>query len=306
MDSVLSLAGSHLLKLQPSVADMEVIQESQRLHSKVVQSQSNRVRDVSTHALTYHSSREDRTLEVVFATSLLLCLYEICEGSGDNAWHEHLSAAEKIITLATISSSQISTMGPAPPPNLSSIIDPFLLEFYLYHESLATVTVPFNPTKTSESRTSSIKNRRSEAESSQRDAHGRPDGHVVIKAENLFYDLEAWRQPPQLPASRPRNLMTGFYQTALSIWLFSIINPESGDPGGGGQHRDRYEADRSSGRGARLHAVPAFRRLKAWSALGNIDLTFRVVEKMWRDHDRGLRGSWDWIKQLEHTSLLVT
>ncbi|EKD13755.1 uncharacterized protein L3040_005630 [Drepanopeziza brunnea f. sp. 'multigermtubi'] len=350
MDSILSLAGSHLLKLQPSVADMEVIQDSQRLHSKVVQSQSNRVRDLSSHALTYHPSREDRTLEVIFATSLLLCLYEICEGSGGNAWHEHLSDAEKIITLAT-TPSQISTMGPAPPPNLSAIIDPFLLEFYLYHESLATVTVPFNPTKTTQHQriadllyqepslvgvqdglhnfVTRISALRSEAESSQRDAHGRPDGHVVIKAENLFYDLEAWRHPPQLPASRPRNLMTGFYQTALSIWLFSIINPECrSDPviqeavgnivAGMEQIGPRdgvlacmlfplFVAGSAAITTEHRKTISAqFRRLKAWSALGNIDLTFRVVEKMWRDHDRGLRGSWDWVKQLEHTSLLVT
>jgi hypothetical protein len=51
-----------------------------------------------------------------------------------------------------------------------------------------------------------------------------------------------------------------------------------------------------------------FRKLKEWSSLGNIDLTYRVVEKMWLEHDMGLPSSWDWVKQLEthKISLLVT
>jgi len=51
-----------------------------------------------------------------------------------------------------------------------------------------------------------------------------------------------------------------------------------------------------------------FRRLQAWSSLGNIDLAYRVVLKMWEDHDHDSGASWDWVKQLEAhgMSLLVT
>jgi hypothetical protein len=31
-----------------------------------------------------------------------------------------------------------------------------------------------------------------------------------------------------------------------------------------------------------------FKRIRAWSSLGNVDLTFKVVKKIWEDHDAGL------------------
>jgi len=36
-----------------------------------------------------------------------------------------------------------------------------------------------------------------------------------------------------------------------------------------------------------------FQRLKDWSSLGNIDLAFCVVQKMWVDHDTRMPDSWD-------------
>jgi hypothetical protein len=35
-----------------------------------------------------------------------------------------------------------------------------------------------------------------------------------------------------------------------------------------------------------------FKRLRAWSSLGNIDLTFKIVQKIWKDHDENVTGSW--------------
>ncbi len=51
-----------------------------------------------------------------------------------------------------------------------------------------------------------------------------------------------------------------------------------------------------------------FRRLGEWSKLGNIGLTWKVVERIWEREDEGAEGSWDWVGMLEHDgiSFLVT
>jgi len=51
-----------------------------------------------------------------------------------------------------------------------------------------------------------------------------------------------------------------------------------------------------------------FKRIREWSSLGNVNLTFEVVKKMWEDHGAGLPRCWDWVIQLERhgMSLLVT
>jgi hypothetical protein len=166
---------------------------------------------------------------------------------------------------------------------------------------------------------------RTQAEAS----HLRPDGNVICKAMAIWTDLNNWQPNPEW--AKPRQLITTFYQRALFIWLFSVMYPD-------GRADEKVqtivrnttismaEIKPDDGVMACLlfplfivataaitpqdrDAISAhFRRLRAWSSLGNIDLTYQIVEKMWEDHDRGVPGCWDWVKQLQshNLSFMVT
>jgi hypothetical protein len=126
MNTLLSLAGSHLLKAQNwSSPDADLVRERARLHDGAVQMQSSRI-----HSIKQHLSNPPQSIqhhEELLATSLLLCLYEICEGSGDNAWRNHLDMARQVIDLASKPSNATTQSR-----TLTTDLNPFLLEFFVY------------------------------------------------------------------------------------------------------------------------------------------------------------------------------
>jgi hypothetical protein len=336
MNTLLCLAGSHLLKVQRTVLNTELAAERCRLHEDAVRTQAVRIEDLrrGSGALFTLQYRE-----CVLATSLLLCLFEICEGTGDDSGKAHLETAREIITMASIPTSSSTSR--------TTDINPFLLEFFLYHDSLATVTSPSPVMKPQFHSLSQLPNQdtslvgvqdglidfitqisalRAEADTSKH----QPDGNIICRAVQIWQDLANWK--PKFPMTKERNLITEFYQWALFIWLFSIIYPDGkADPKVQNAVQrittGMYEINSGDGVMACLlfplfvvgsaaitlhdrEKVSAhFKKLRNWSALGNIDLTEKVVRKMWDDHDDGVEGSWDWIKQLEGMnglSLLVT
>jgi len=156
-----------------------------------------------------------------------------------------------------------------------------------------------------------------------------PDGDVVCKAVQIWQDLARWK--PKAAISSERQLIAEFYQWALYIWLFSIVYPEGkGDEKVQGAVKRLADGMCSikSGEGVmscllfplfiigsaairvqdREVISAQFKRLRDWSSLGNIDLTYGILKKMWEDHDLGLPKSWDWVRQLEvrGMSFLVT
>ena len=134
------------------------------------------------------------------------------------------------------------------------------------------------------------------------------------------------RQPPP-----PTELVASFWQMALYIWLFSIVNPDHSDNEkiqvnvtrivtGMCEIREGdgvmacmlfplFVAGSAAVKQEDRNLIMAhFATLKKWSALGNIDLALRVVERMWELRDAGMVSSWNWVEQLRgsQTSLLVT
>jgi hypothetical protein len=351
MDTVLCLAGSHLAKLQQGDQDGELLIERSRLHEAAVQTQAHRVKTLKSLPPPSGASYTVSNQEVIVATSLLLCLYEICEGTGDSKWRLHLDMARQVITAVSQNGESPSTSGHSPTATAAqepivTDIHPFLLEFFLDHDSLATVTCPALPTTRPIQSTANIlpqdsfmvgvQNvfndfvRRISTLRVQADASpNQPDGDVVCKAVLIWQDLAGWK--PKAVVSTERRLIAEFYQWALFIWLFSIVYPE-GKVDHKVQGAVAFIASRmcniKSGEGVMScllfplfvigsaairaqdrDAISAqFVRLRAWSSLSNIDLTYGIVQEMWKDHDRGMPKSWDWVKQLEMRgmSLLVT
>ncbi|KAG4440518.1 hypothetical protein IFR05_003988 [Cadophora sp. M221] len=346
MKLLLSLSGSQLLRRYPAGSDPELEKATTRLHQQAQKDQYQRGQDLEARFLDHPSEYTDRDLEVIFARFLVLCLYEICEGSGDGSGNEHVASAGRILTLA--STPPKDSVGPPPlHGNLRAKIHPFLLEFYLYHVTLAAVTAPFMPIDMPQydhithllgqdkyvvgvqdglikfiARISAL---RSYADNSDGDL----DQYIVETAVQIFKDLEAWE--PQATSSRSEYLIASFYKMALFIWLFSIIYPDQK------AHRKVQDNVRHivtemceirSGDGvmacmlfplfvAGTAAVNKedkslimlhFETLKKWSALGNIDLALKAVKKIWELHEAGVKNSWNWVKQLKISkmSLLVT
>ena len=353
MDTLLCLAGSHILKLKQGIGDEELSAETSRLHRSVVRMQSHRVQTWETSSMVEISQPYTiHDKEVLFATSVLLCLYEICEGSGDDSWRGHLDAARKVLVSA--GKSEETQLSDNDPPVAGPIqervvteIDPFLIEYFLYHDSLAAVTVPLLPMNKPRLENSpdlanhdptmvGVQDGLSEFITrisllrAQADLNStRTDGNIVSKAVKIWEDLARWR--PRGVLSTEREMIAEFYQWALFIWLFSIVYPD------GKSEQKVQDAVKRIVNGMRnikfgdgvmscmlfplfvigsaaievedKEAITAqFRTLKEWSSLGNIDLTYNVVEKMWLDYDLGVPRSWDWVSQLEThgTSLLVT
>lgn len=325
MQILLSLACSHLLKLQPSGTSPELSGERNLLHQKALHAQTQRLYALKETAAT-GSQSPSQDQDAVLATSLLLCLYEICEGTGRDGWRLHLQMARELLSITT-----------------TETMNPFLLEFFLYHDSFALVTVPSSarrinyPTSLSHQNPSlvgvqdglieyvtRISSLRSEAGSSLS-----PKYDIINKALEIWDDLFRWK--PQVTLCKDRDLIAHLYQWALFIWLFSIVYPDGkSDP----KVQSAVEwmvdglSEIKSGDGAmavllfplfivgsaairqedRNAVAEHFKLVRAWSSLGNVDLTFELVKKMWQDHDAGLPRSWDWVIQLERhgMSLLVT
>ena len=153
-----------------------------------------------------------------------------------------------------------------------------------------------------------------------------PKYDIINKALEIWDDLSRWK--PKVSLGKDRELISQFYQWALWIWLFSIVYPDGkSDPNV--QSTVEWIAagmsEITSGEMACLLfplfvvgsaairqedrdiVTNHFKRVREWRSLGNVDLTFEVVKKMWEAHDTGVSRSWDWVTQLERygMSLLV-
>ncbi|KAH8685795.1 fungal-specific transcription factor domain-containing protein [Tricladium varicosporioides] len=336
MDALLSLAGSHLSKLLPS-DNSNLASEMHRLHQASLQTQPIRVEALKKAPITNRDGLPGQ--DAMFATSTLLWLFEICEGTGDDAWRQHLDTASDILMAGKgfQDSEQENT--------IVTEINPFLLQFFNYHDTIATLTSPTSPGRPRFKTNSAspdhdpfmigvqdglqdfmdrISSLRDQANASMK----HPNGNVVSTAVAIWQDLKEWK--PAVAFSPECNLTTQFYQRALWIWLFSIVYPEQQSAGAVQDIVKQTLIDMSKikhGEGVmacllfplfvigtaairhddRMAILVQFQKLRDWSSLGNIDLSQQLVREMWEDHDKGFPRSWDWVNKLKThgRSLLV-
>lgn len=335
MDILLGLSGSHLLKLQDTNSDPRLEQEKQRLHSRASQVQERRTSYLLSSDPRQRVANSSQNQEKIFATSLLLCLYEICEGSSDNSSQKHLDMARQIISVPH---------NGARDQLVATKVNPFLIEFFLYHICLAMVTMPsflhnqdfiLRLTELLGNDMSLVSVIKMLLYFINRIALLRAEVHknettyssILTKALPIYDELAAWK--PHLELSQDQKDLADFYQKALSIWLFSVVNPDKKSDrqiqalvqeitAKMNNINDNVKAcllfplfmvggaaitqeDRSA-------VTVLFKKLRDWSSLGNIDVAFAVVENMWKDYDNNVPRAWDWTTQLERKrmGLLVT
>lgn len=342
METVLCLAASHRLKSQQTRIE-ELRRERNRLHKDVCGLQSLRIRNVDKRLRvtgTIPLSVSDQN--VIVATSLLLCLYELCEGASSMTWRMHLDRARQALTMGPRSPE--SEIDDCDSNTIVTEVNPFLLEYFVYHDSIATVTLPSPPSSKPRFRcstkcssyhasligvtdglckfTTRISAIRALADASPR----QPDGNVIAQAVAICHDLNDWKS--RAPLSSKFGMIAQFYRWALWIWLYSIVYPDGkADPAVQNAVHLMVAAmsEIKSGDGAmacllfplfitgsaaikdedRTAIEAHFRRLKEWSSLGNVDVAQGVVKKMWADHDMGLPNSWGWVKQLESNGMCI-
>ena len=342
LDAMLCMAASHLLKLDRDIAeDEELIEEKNKLYDSAVDAQSALMRTLQDSAALEASYDRDSIL----ATALLLCLYELCEGTGDDAWLIHLDAARRILRSASSSNDDEGEQCTSPTSSSLESVSPFLVEYFIYHDTIASVTVPMEPVLEPSFYRSS---QPCEDESymvgvydglagfisqisdlrARWQASAKVDGNLVCEAVEIWQELSDWES---VALDGDRQLIALLYRGVLFIWLYSIIYPD-----GQGNSKvqnivkssladmQRISPD-SGGKSCLLFPLfivgaasisnedreavsMQFEALGSWSALGNVSLAHKTVKNMWNDHDSGVPRSWDWMRHLQtcHTSLLVT
>ena len=335
MQGLLALAASHFAKVKDD--DMQVALEKGNLHGKAIDMQAARL-----GLLTSNPTRRSRLRETEMAliSSLMLCLFEICDGSGNSSSHDHLHVAREVMKKAAfdfnVPDDEVGT--------ITKEMDPFLIEFFVYHDALASVTEDQDPmlssfkreaAKSSESNPFSVSSNdglynliaKISSYAKRVEAAGEDHrGEILCEAVDIWQGLDRWTPESTDFESK---VVGELYQSALFIWLYSITFPD-----GIAQESvqqvvrtaiTRFDDVQSSAMSCLLFPLFVvgcatidqnqrstinhhFERVSAWSRLGNIKLAQEVVHQVWSQHDVGMPRSWNWMQQLrsQGVNFLVT
>jgi hypothetical protein len=323
MSALLSLAASHLSNAYRPGGENQIHIEKDALHLESVQIQEERLAKLrSTDALAVNSPISTQITEINFLTCLLLVLYEICEGS--NSSMIPLARAREVLLLSgtpKISSSMESRQ------EVIVAINPFLLDFFNYHDTLATVTLPYSHVSKWRFQNTLYGPDNSPFMIDFRDGFSDFACRISLLREQVIVagpalhfncavtihaDITKW----QTQKATPRELdVFDIYRRALWIWISLIIHASPSNDKEIQRMVARTVADVAKieehdpalncilfplfiigGAAAtpddRASVLREFQRLKDWSRFGNIDQTLEVVEKIWSDHDIGLPDAW--------------
>lgn len=342
MQSLLSLAGSHLVSISPYESLQSTNAEKHRLHDIATRAQALRIQ-----ALEGSRHRQSpQELEAILTSALLLCLYEICEGSGDATWRFHLETARKLISWSMPKESN-KAEGTTRVDSVSSAlagINRFFLEFFIYHDTLAAVTVSSSSPLLSSGDfqlessgyedayvvgvndglcdlITRIADLRSHAATVSPDQKG----DIYCEAVVVWDDLANWKPNSEDAEQR---LIGSLYQWALFIWLYCIVHPdgiadEKLQSAVSCAIQDLKQIQTSSGVLAcllfplfiigttsidekdRSIVKSHFQSLRAWSGLGNVKIAQGIVERSWTSYDDAVPRSWDWMAQMESRGISV-
>lgn len=335
--AILCLGASHLLSIVPS-PESDLMLEKGRLLRHTEHEQIKRIE--TAHSISKQITKAE--LDAILSCTMLLCLYEICEGTGDVAWRIRLDVARDLLQNAITDHRAVNTSAEAGPisNNKSLDVNEFLLEFFIYHDILAAVTDQSRrPTLSSSLWTSTrINNQRPYmigiedglfdlvsrvAALRSRDS---PES-IICEALVLWEELNEWQPATSDPDHK---LACSAYISALFVWLYSLINPLNiADEKVREAVKTGMEAmENIQGSGVlafllfptfvlghasttsqeRQQCTAQFDRLRHFSGLGNVKLARKLVRLSWDAYDNGALDAWDWVHQMEQhgISLPVT
>lgn len=269
MKSVLCLGASHFTKHLPlDASEMAMFsQDKRRLLHQAEQQQA--WRNESLERLSQRQGDQTTEVEAVLISALLLILYEISEGNGSDSWNLRLTRARDVVHHALKRERQSDNdtdmdLEARDRNNHYSLlqsmkdlnINNFLLEFFIYHDVLANVTVNIplemptpmydvEPLKAQySSQTNGTEDNQAPYVLGVNDglldlisrvaalrSHAMADTSLsattISQAVGIWHDLENWCPPESMLLSEDLMYTYDAYRTALFVWLFSIIYPDN-------------------------------------------------------------------------------
>lgn len=334
LKALLCVGASHLLNNTPpgAVETKRLTAERQRLLQETGNELSSRV--ALLQSLDRGTAEKAAESESLLAGYLLLYLYELSEGTGNGAWRGRLDGARGIIFDMLERHQEISR------EDLEGLgINQSLLEFFVYHDILASVTIQQQsrkplfskrPPRDQSEHMFGVHNglldfiARVAALQSDARAAGAISGPVIAQAVSIWQDIDKWKPPAYTSdeeASFDYRNMCEAYVPAIFIWLFCILYPDS-------LSDDKVQVMVRKGLES-LEAIdepnmlsfalfPAFLiavaciqsqdrelleeqldKIEEARQFRNIQVCKNVIRSSWAYYDAGEKQSWDWIRLME-------
>lgn len=249
LKALLCVGASHLINCMPLGPDTDIrtlmANEKQRLLLEAGKRLASRAADLRDMQIIGTVQKGD--YEALLAGYLLLYLFDLSEGTGDGSWQLRLDGARDIIFEALGKhQGDNDDQGPSREELEDLGFDQFLIEFFIYHDILASVTAQ-RPRKSliSGSGDALMEEDRQEymlgmdnglIDFIGRIAILRSDAATALSAPGIaqavciWQDIDKWRP---FDANRDSELSSSYcdiyeaYIAACFIWLFSILHPGS-------------------------------------------------------------------------------
>lgn len=259
LKAVLCMGASHLIH-HLSLDDTEtgrLVNEKQRLLQEAEHEQSSRL--VVLHSLDKGTEKKIAEYEALLTSYLLLYLYELSEGNDDGSWQRRLDCARDVVFGALeehrdvtgrqrdLDNVERDEQGPSQEELESLGVDQFLMQFFIYHDIMGSVTVQRSKNSLIRSNSegtpspSNHDNREhmlgvqnglldfiARTAALRSDAENVLSGPVISQAVCIWQDIDNWQLPGR--DSEFQSDLCHIYEASIAasfIWLFSILYPDS-------------------------------------------------------------------------------
>lgn len=252
LKAVLCLGASHIMNHMSS-SDTEASMfagEKQRLLQKTEELQASRV--TALQDLDSGTQERKAEYEALLTSCLLLYLYELSKGTDDESWQVRLDRTRDIVFSAweeqkgkSDEEDDEEDEGPDREELEELGFNSFLMQFFLYHDILASVTAqrpkskliscrqetltPFNTDQKEHmfGADNGLINIISRIASLRSDANTAPrlQATVIAEAVGIWQDIDDWKLPEDGISDDYRNMCESWIAASF-IWLFSIVYPD--------------------------------------------------------------------------------
>ncbi|KAL4901569.1 fungal-specific transcription factor domain-containing protein [Aspergillus multicolor] len=295
-----------------SVEKVRLAEDAERELSRRVNAYQNNL--MQTHADARGKLAQQTEAEALVSSYRLLYLYDVSEVAGNGSWRDHLNGARDVL-LNLLSSSETvqGTCGEGRRGDEDALPGQHAFaEFFSYHYTLRCVTSHLQANNDTVFQAGSLFSQG--ISSLQSEAETVPSGPMIVRAVEIWKDLDDWGHDTELPSDY--HVLSRAYTTACFMWLFSILYPEN-------INDDRVQAvvgqclellssietealrpflllpifvagvacTRQQDR-AVLSVVLG--QMQAYHRRGNIELCDRLIRRSWDMYNTGDKRSWDW------------
>ncbi|KAJ5745349.1 hypothetical protein N7520_010531 [Penicillium odoratum] len=252
LNAILCLGASHLINpMRPEAPEVQALTKSKQcLLRKAQEELSTRASALQSNKLTAHNNAE---FEILLTAYLLLYLYELSEGAGDDSWETRLDDTRTFVYgvlgrhrtsesgSRSLSDDEIQTPFNEDFEFLG--IDKFLMQFFSYHDILGNVTSGnkflsqrYSPASLLAWETDYFEYEHmlgmhhglveiiSHVHTLQLDTSNAafPRHIVITRAVDIWQDVNEWAIPE---SDLDLRHIYDAYIAAISIWILSIIYP---------------------------------------------------------------------------------